>query len=245
MARSFAVERRVTALSTALHVVPREGIRTFQRKSGHMNTKLDEAMEPLDALGGWRAFFLIDAAPEEAQAFVDALPWVENGQARAGTVVRIFSREQGLIIVTGGAIGDEEAAVLFDIHEAVRDIAKRVIVVPPASATPGLIARAHKEGLAPVHVETPLPNAKGWKGAAVFALFATGYGLRVARRMGGGTLADASVPVFLFAVLGLALTGLFALMAWRTGNELTSALADPIRVVCTRWAMAMPSRPRG
>lgn len=149
---------------------------------------LDSALDALDKIRLWRAFILLPPeadvtllapAMANADALVEALPWVENGVPRAGTVARLCKSRNWIALVTGGALTDDEGAHLFNIKDQLKDIAWRVFIVPPETAPQELIARMHEAGVAP---PTPVSEklllkrkSWGWGGAlAVVLCFLSG-----------------------------------------------------------------------
>lgn len=82
---------------------------------------------------------------------MSALPWVEDGAPRQGTTVRILKVKDELLLVTGGALSDEERASLFEIHDKLKDVATRVFIGPPLAASRSLIERMYDARVAIVN----------------------------------------------------------------------------------------------
>jgi hypothetical protein len=194
-----------------------------------------DALDDLDRLSGWRARLVLPPEAADAEALVSALPWVVDGAPRPGTIVRLFEVREGLLLVTGGALSDEEGAYLFEIQERLKDIATHVLIVPPAQASPSLVDRMYASHAAPAVPTDKLPNPRGWAGlGSVFLMFlgAMAYGARNAD----------TVSFEARALLGaaLALAMLCGLMWARSDRRLSEMLSDPLSAMAARWAAICP-----
>ncbi len=195
---------------------------------------VEEALDELDRVAGWRALYLLRVDVNEAQALVDAMPWAAGGVARQGTVVRLFKRPQGLLVITGGKLSHGEGELLFDIHERVKDIAARAFIVPPQGAERASIDRMHRAALAPAAPDDRnLPNPRGW-GVLATCMFAVGGVISRAARGSG------SVGVFAMVAMCVLAGAVCAVVAWYRRGALDDILSDPLRAVATRWLMYVP-----
>jgi len=207
-------------------------------------SRVEDALEELERLGGWRAFLLLPPEAADAEAIVEALPWVEQGAPRPGTAVRIFKLQGGLVVATGGHLSDEEGAHLFGVHEQLKDIVARespgsrylAYIIPPQSAAPALVARMYEAGLAPSLPTGKLPNPRGWAGLGGVLLLGGSVMARALRRT---TPADSTG--FRLVLLGLlALVAICGVLYWVQNRKLQDILSDPVRVAATRWAPNLP-----
>ena len=200
------------------------------------HTKIDEACDQLDQLGGWKALFVLDGDVSNVEAFVEALPWVNEGQARAGTMVRLLQRESGLIVVMGGQLSEGEAAALFDIHAALGDVVRRAFVLPPRGASDDLVRRMYQQGAVPNVENSALPNWRAHAGLALIAMMGTGFIVRVMRKSGGVSV----------LVLGMCLlaTIAFAIYAYVLHERSQKISSDPSRIVGLRWQGLVPPFPQ-
>lgn len=196
--------------------------------------RVEDALDELDRLHGWRALLVLPPEAADPDALLGALPWVQEGAARPGTSVRLFQVRHGLLLVTGGALSDEEGAQLFEIHERLKDVVKQVIIMPPPAAAQPLIARMYESGVAPVLPSDKLPNARGWAGLGATALVAAGLTTRVSK--------NARVPLTpIWATLAV-LAVVCGILWWIRDRQLREILSDPFRSAATRWAPMAPSR---
>lgn len=203
-----------------------------------MAQRVEDALEEVERLGGWRAFLMLPPEAADADAIIEALPWVEQGAPRSGTVVRLFKLQGGLVVVTGGALSPEEGAHLFEIREQLQDVLVRAFIVPPPSAPPPLIARMYETGLAPTLPSGKLPNPRGWAGMATVLVLGTTVVGRALRR--SGVREESAAMFFLAMGVMLALAVGCGLLYWNTNRKLQDILSDPVRVVATRWAATLP-----
>lgn len=197
---------------------------------------MDDALAEIDEVGGWRALFILPPEAADADALVEALPWVEAGQPRKGTAVRLLQVRSGLALLTGGALSDEEGERLFEMHDQLKDITKDVLIVPPSSAAPPLITKMYDAGVVPLLPSGKVPNERVWAwlaGAMAVGVVTT---LRVSIAQG----LELVVPV----VLGV-LAGVFALIYLRQRGKADEVLSDPMRVAATHWAATAPPRSAG
>jgi hypothetical protein len=198
---------------------------------------LENAIAELDRLDGWRAALLLKREADDPEGLVAALPWVTDGSPRAGTLVRLSEHEDGLLLVTGGALRDEEGARLFEIHEALRDMIVHAIILPPRTAAPALIERMWTSNLMATAPHDPAPSSVGFGGAGVGFSVLGGYYLRTAdwgRSYLGGSGLWMLAPLVVVALLAIP----YAILRARR-NEIVS---HPLWILRAQWFAHVPPR---
>jgi hypothetical protein len=168
-------------------------------------------------------------APEAADAngIVEALPWAEGGVSRPGTAVRLLAREGKLVVVTGGALSDEEGRFLFEIPEKLRDVLLSAYIVPPQSAASELITHMYESESAPSLPTIQLPKVREFDGISSVMLFL-------------GFLIKSVSPVAGIIAFVISLT--CVIIARLNNSKLNTILADPEYIVATRWSTGLPQR---
>jgi len=213
--------------------------------------RVKHALEELDAMGGWRALIVLPPEAADAEALIDALPWVENGTARFGSLVRLFKVNNGLVLLTGGVLTDEEGARLFDMHEQLKGVATSAFVVPPASAPRSFIARMYDTGAAPrLPVTENLPDPRIWSNLRTtffvfwLAIFVAKLTLPIVFAVPPGAQ-DARPPLGLQILSFLSFwtaVGCWS-VSWSKTRALERILEDPARMTAMRWALTLPPFP--
>ncbi len=196
---------------------------------------VSDALDDLDQQAGWRALFVLPPEAADADALVSALPWVQDGAPRQGTTVRIFQVKDDLLLVTGGALSDEEGAYLFELHDKLKDIATRVYIVPPMAAPPSLIERMYDARLAPTLPTDKLPSTRLWAGIAAVVLTFGGVMLRFSANR---EIVSFEARVLMYACVVLIM--LCGVMWLRNDRKASEMRADSLRVTATRWTPICP-----
>jgi hypothetical protein len=199
---------------------------------------VEDALDELDRLSGWRAMFLFPPEAADADAIVEALPWVKDAAPRKGTVVRLLKVRHGLLLVTGGVLSDEEGALLFDIRERLADIVKRALVVPPRTAARSLVKRMYHDDLLPIMPLDRLPNTSGWQVMSIVTLAIPAAISRSVRRIPTEMLDMESFRLTMLAGLVLAL--IFYLFMKYQGKRRDDMRPDPFRAASGRWSRIRP-----
>lgn len=206
-----------------------------------MDMDVDDALHELDRIGQWRGFILLPPDATDLDALVKALPWVKYNVCRPGTVVRLFELQDGVALIMGGALTDDEGAHLFRIHDQLKGIARRVFIVPPETASQDLIARMHEASVAPI---PPVPETlllkRNW-GCMVWLILVVCLINALLIPLAG--YADSMASAMKPAILLLILAPIAHLMIRRRRQQqLTEIRLDPVRSTQGRWATILASR---
>lgn len=191
-----------------------------------------DALEEVKSLRGWRAFFMMAPEAADANGIVETLPWAAGGVARPGTAVRLIAAGGGkLIVITGGALSDDEGRLLFEFRDKLRDALLSAYVLPSRSAASELITLMYESGSAPGVPTTELPNVRIFDITAVAALCIF-YVIKWGKDEQLLPLLIISFVIFLMS----------SLIAWRKRKQLATIMNDPEYLVASSWSADLPQR---
>jgi amino acid transporter len=205
-----------------------------------MTLPIKNALEGLTVMKGWRVLIMLPPQWADPKHIIELMPWVQNGKARPATLMVRFMVDNGLALVTGGVLTEEEGKRLFSIHDQLKGIATKMFVIPPASAPASLIARMYDSGATPsIPIAEDLPNPRKYSVSILVLLFLFLLQIFVALeaivrgRMDLNSVSKTLVSLLFFAIY-------CAVMWWRRKRQLRDIVEDPVRMAIMEWTPTLP-----